>query len=436
MEGAVSIFLSDGSSYKPFTEKVTSLLLSRTPCEKNIRYVLGGGALAATEELMSYSLRSQYGVFFTPEDITRSAVEHFRHEIESSASFYDPACGAGNLLLGIAKEYKLGRTLVDTVRLWGEAFGGCDINPDFVEAAKLRLIFLAAYRHGLPEISAELLGDLITLFSNFKVANFLEVGGSEEYDCILINPPFSHVNAAKECEWAQGKTQLAAIFISKLIQLSKRRQSIFAILPDVLRSGTRYKKWRALIERHSQGGQSRIYGRFSKNVDVDVFFLSFDAGVQCEEVANIHWVAQRPWQENQVKLSDFYKVSVGPVVPFRLSGNGETVSYITARDCPPNAIVVEAQSVVFDGRKISPPFVVIRRTSNPSDRRRLVTSLILIDGPVAVENHLLVVEPISGGVKSCRYLLERLQSPDIANQLNEAIRCRHLTTKAIKDLLL
>lgn len=123
MEGAASDFSSDGSSYKPFTEKVTSLLLSRAPCEKSIRYVLGGGALAASEELMSYSLRSQYGVFFTPEDITRSAVEHFRHEIASSASFYDPACGAGNLLLGVAKEYKLGRTLVETVRL-GVVTGG------------------------------------------------------------------------------------------------------------------------------------------------------------------------------------------------------------------------------------------------------------------------------------------------------------------------
>ncbi len=436
MEGAASDFSSDGSSYKPFTEKVTSLLLSRAPCEKSIRYVLGGGALAASEELMSYSLRSQYGVFFTPEDITRCAVEHFRHEIASSASFYDPACGAGNLLLGVAKEYKLGRTLVETVRLWGEAFGGCDINPDFVEAAKLRLIFLAAYRHGLPEISAELLGDLVKLLSNFKVASFLEAGGSEEYDCILINPPFSHVSAEKDCEWAQGRTQLAAIFISKLIQLAKRKQCIFAILPDVLRSGTRYKKWRELIERSSQNGQSRVYGRFSKNVDVDVFFLSFNAGICCDEVAGIHWIAQRPWRENQVKLSDFYKVSVGPVVPFRLSGKGAAMSYITVKNCPPNAEVTDGQSVVFDGRKIYPPFVVIRRTSNPSDRRRLIASLVLINGPVAVENHLLVVEPIGGGVKACRYLLERLQSPDITNQLNEAIRCRHLTTKAIKDLLL
>jgi hypothetical protein len=56
------------------------------------------------------------------------------------------------------------------------------------------------------------------------------------------------------------------------------------------------------------------------------------------------------------------------------------------------------------------------------------------DEAVAVENHLLVALPRGGSVQICEALLAVLRMADTNDQLNELMRCRHLTTGAIKAL--
>lgn len=349
-------------------------------------------------------------------------------------TFFDPACGAGNLLLAVARKCALNNTFDETIDAWSRRFGGSDIDAVFVRVAKLRLIFLAAYRHGLPELSEAYLEDLLSRFSEFYVGDYLHGGFGSEFDCIIANPPFAHVVVSDSCSWSSGRTQLAAVFIDKILERAKIGQKIVAVLPDVLRSGTRYDKWRRFVEVRVTEGRSLLYGRFAADVDVDVFFLDVVLSGINEDAPCIQWVPQRSAGTGRRRVSELYDVCVGAVVPFRLTGSGSEAPYITAKNCPPDGEVSFASSISFDGRKVSPPFVVVRRTSNPSDRNRLVTTLITCDQPVAVENHLIVMRPKDSTVGSCLYLMERLRSQDALAQINEKIRCRHLTTKSIKDI--
>lgn len=434
MDVSAEVKCEDSSGYKPFTDELTNILLADVRCEERVQRLLEGEESLAAERLIPQAERSKHGIFFTPNEIVHDLVLRFENEIFDGSTFFDPACGAGNLLLGIARRLNLEHTFDETVDAWSRRFGGCDIDAAFVRAVKLRLIFLAAYRHGLPEISENYLEILVSRFKHFSVGDYLSGNYGADFDCVIANPPFSHVVINGDCSWSSGRTQLAAVFIDKILQQGKPGQRLIAVLPDVLRSGTRYDRWRRSIEQRTKGGHATTYGRFTADVDVDVFFLDAISSTANDAAELISWIPERAAVDGRTKLGDLYNVSVGPVVPFRLTGEGEESPYITAKNCPADGEVSNTTKIRFTGRKVPTPFVVVRRTSNPSDRRRLITTLVTCSEPVAVENHLIVMRPKDQTLGSCRYLMERLRAEDAANQINEKIRCRHLTVRSIKDI--
>lgn len=436
MDAATEVKYEARSDYKPFTDELMEILLAEDRCREKIQRLLDGEESFAVERLIPQAERSKHGIFFTPNEIVNDLVGRFENEIISGLTFFDPACGAGNLLVGIARKCSLEKTFDETVAAWSRRFGGCDINAAFVRTVKLRLIFLAAYRHGLPEITESYLESLVSRFSNFQVGDYLENKYGSDFDCIIANPPFAHIIVDSGCSWSTGRTQLAAVFIAKIFSHAKLGQRVVAVLPDVLRSGTRYGKWRHFIEENSIGGYITVYGRFTTDVDVDVFFL--DAIISRSNVTPdpILWIPVRAAGADHNKLGDLYDVSVGAVVPFRLTGDGGYFPYITAKNCPADGEVSTVPKIKFSGTTVPTPFVVVRRTSNPSDRRRLVVTLVTCPSRVAVENHLIVMRPKNHTLGSCRYLMERLNTEDATNQINEKIRCRHLTVGSIKEILI
>jgi hypothetical protein len=90
----------------------------------------------------------------------------------------------------------------------------------------------------------------------------------------------------------------------------------------------------------------------------------------------------------------------------------------------------------FKGRINRPPFVLIRRTSAPDDKDRVVTTIVGGARPVAVENHLLVLRPLHGGLEDCRRLARWLQGDQVRRAIDKMIRCRHLTVRVIGELRL
>ncbi len=149
-----------------------------------------------------------------------------------------------------------------------------------------------------------------------------------------------------------------------------------------------------------------------------------------------HWSMPRsPVEHWNHTVSDFFDVHVGPVVPYRDPIEGPRHPYIHARTTPAwETIDVIPEHRRYNGTVFWPPFLVIHRTSSPSDKHRCVATIVNTGCHVAVENHLLVLLPHDGSFQSCKQLLMMLKSPQTDAWLNSRIWCRHLTVSAIREL--
>jgi len=88
---------------------------------------------------------------------------------------------------------------------------------------------------------------------------------------ILVNPPFSYRKADPRCGWASGRVSLAASFMDKCLENAPKGSRILAILPDVLRTGTNYERWRTMIFRKI----AHMLGNCRSQVDALTKCMSF-----------------------------------------------------------------------------------------------------------------------------------------------------------------
>lgn len=207
------------------------------------------------------------------------------------------------------------------------------------------------------------------------------------------------------------------------------------ILPDVLRSGSRYEKWRQMVINQVVVDRITPYGLFDRNADVDVFILEVTKRATVEPRRKIRWPTTPI--THRASVGDLFGVHVGSVVPHRHQQRGIRVSvpYIHSRAIPAWGRVSRiAEQRRFKGSLFKPPFVAIRRTSRPEDRYRATCTLVTGGRLVAVENHLIVCCPNDGKTKTCRQLLQQMKKKETNDWLNTRIRCRHLTVGAIKEL--
>ena len=253
----------------------------------------------------------------------------------------------------------------------------------------------------------------------------------KKYTHFITNPPFGyHVASDEGVDWARGRVQKSAVFIDKLITKGNQGQKIIAILPHVLLSGSRYKRWRSFIEENSSSIEIFPWGRFSQSADVDVFILKLTIGKE----SNAYFPKLSTAPCTHKNIGDLFDVKVGPVVPHRNIGKGKWVRYIEVKDSLPWKSIEAKRSIRFKSTTYSPPFIVIRRTSSPTDKKRIVASLIIGNHPVAVENHLIIVKPKSKSLEDCEKLISQLQGSSVDSLVNKQNRCRHLTTQLIKEI--
>ena len=346
----------------------------------------------------------------------------------ASAIYYDPACGAGDLLLAIARKLSLASNFQDTLRDWGERLAGCDISADFVRLAKIRLALLAGKRcQSSPPFD---LPNVAHWFPRIVVADSLsDARHTPKADVVVMNPPFGYVSAPATCDWANGRVNAAALFATRAIRDLRPGSRIVAILPEVLRSGTRYIAWRESVLASGNVLSERSLGLFDPWTDVDVYLLHF------EKTSAKRRSKQSPTRVPNGGIGKRFHVHVGSVVPHRHLQEGASVPYLHARSIPgwtESGDMPETRK--FGGRLFQPPFVTIRRTSRPDDGKRAVATVILGDDAVAVENHLIVCLPKDGTANTCRELMRRLRSKKTDDWLNSHQRCRHLTTRIVAHI--
>jgi hypothetical protein len=200
------------------------------------------------------------------------------------------------------------------------------------------------------------------------------------------------------------------------------------VLPDVLRSGSRYSKWRKHIGTLCSYDLKEA-GKFDKRTDVDVFFY-YGSSARNQFADNC-------WTEKSVGITieDKFDVSIGPLVAYRDKEIGNSALYLDSRSFRHSETIEKIRSKRRTKSKlINPPFVVVKRTSSPSDRIRAKAALVSGNQPIAIENHLIVLKPKKGGLNACRSLIKILQQDSTNNFLNSRIRCRHLTVGSVKEI--
>jgi hypothetical protein len=343
----------------------------------------------------------------------------------------DIGCGAGDLTLACANKLPIGSDLEETLKIWSDHLMGFDIYPEFIDTSKIRLILLAISR-GV-KIQNSSMPNMKDVFPSILKRDFLSCSDEiTKASHVIINPPYSEFIASPECPWGTGKVSSAALFMDKCVSNASIGTKIVAILPDVLRSGSYYEKWRQHIESMSEELQITIYGQFDKRTDVDVFILKLVRSNYKKRVRTMWW---KPIKEaHRGKVGDYFRVHVGPVVPHRHPEKGPCVAYLHAKKLPPWKTVKQMNEYrKFTGTLFEPPFVAVRRTSRPGDKRAIATILIG-KHKIAVENHLIALFPNRKTITECEELLRVLKCPQTDRWLDKRIRCRHLTVGALEDL--
>lgn len=389
--------------------------------------LLNGRAGSRCLDLLPETTARRLGAFFTPSETAQSLAHLVRVRRWADTLVFDPACGAGDLLLPIARKLPVRETASQTLKLWNQHLHGCDLSAEFVQAARLRMVLLATTRGAEMDAEAD---TLAALCDNLWVGDGLRQRKAyKEATHILMNPPFVRVRPPVAVPWRQGLVTKAAIFMDHAIRESSEGTQILALLPEVLRTGTSYAMWRAHIARYAVADRTRSMGLFSPNADIDVFV---------QRLIRRRRPVERKIPKRRVAkdvVGTHFAVHVGPVVPHRHPKAGAKRAFLHAGNAAPWADLTRInEKRRFDGTLFEPPFVVIRRTSRPGDPNRATASLVLGQRKVAVENHLIVAKPLRGRAPLCRKLVRLLGSPQTDIRLDRVMRCRHLTVASIRGI--
>lgn len=393
--------------------------------------MLDGQAAHELRETVPLDVRRKLGAFFSSSALRAAVVPSNPPETAAQASVLDPAVGAGDLLIEAARHMPVCESLEATLELWGQLLHGRDVQPEFVQLAKARLVLLAVSRG-----AALSCGNSIRLHETLpgvRVGDGLEtLGQKENWGHILMNPPFAYHSVPDEAWWSSGRTNAAATFLARVVECAGEGTQVTAVLPDVIRTGSRYERLRSLVGRRMQCATVNIFGQFDAWTDVDVFILNAVVGDANPQGRTVEW-----WRQVEGEtIGDHFDVSVGSVVPHRDPETAPNQHYLHARSIPIGGEfdVSSSERRGFRKRPLQPPFVIIRRTSRPGDRLRGQGTLICGTEAALVENHLIVLQPKDGSIETCRDVMRRLDSDQSRQWLDERIRCRHLTVGAVREI--
>ena len=391
---------------------------------------LDGQASLILRQTVPLQERRKLGAFFSGSDLRRIALPRETQSLRKPESVLDPAVGAGDLLLEVARNLPANSDPLLTLQAWGSLLHGRDTEPDFIRLAKARLVLLAISRgSSRPHNLNVCLDDLFPKIRVGDGLNLLRNGWTGEH--IVMNPPYTFA-ASTGTNWSSGKTSLAATFLATAVEKAQPGTRLTAILPDVIRTGSRYQRLRSHVEDRLRISKATVYGQFDAWTDVDVFILRGVVG-RCSPITSAF-----PWwkQATGETLGDRCEVRVGPVVPHRHQETGPQQPFLHAQEVPLGGTfsVDDAETRGFQQTSFIPPFVVVRRTTRPGDWARGAGTLICGTTATQVENHLIVVQPKDSSVDSCRRVVDMLALESSKQWLDDRIRCRHLTVRALKEM--
>ncbi|MFE9302926.1 hypothetical protein [Streptomyces sp. NPDC006856] len=337
----------------------------------DVHEALNGQVASKHGSLVPRQVRWDAGSFFTTGAV-RESVERLLPPIgvqPDRRTYWDPTCGAGDLLLAAAQR-PLATTPARTLTDWNRRLRGHDLQEPYVEAARMRLVLALLQRHQHVGSDSPLAPDRVAgAFPLLQLGDGLQElqsrGASARFrGHILINPPYGMAEAAPSCGWSSGSTSQAATFTAAAAAALRGGGRLTAVLPDVLRSGSRYQAWREELAGLLTVEQIKPHGMFDVHTDVDVFLLSAVRRHR-GHLGEVSWWPQ-PQAATGRTLKDLFDIRLGPVVDSRDPRTGPRAPYLTARNLPADGEIGLPERVRnYPKRLIAPPFVVMRRTSRP-----------------------------------------------------------------------
>lgn len=405
------------------------------PASLNAEAHLDGLAYQRLRQDVPVETRRTFSTFFTNSTLGTRLVAPYRHIIARGATVLDPACGIGDLLIAAFSVLPRTWSAVQLERHVSTHFFGRELIDVLAAIARDRLRLTMNLAVGSlsspPATSLPLIqpGDGLDTDVPYTTARL-----------VLLNPPYGRRLLPRSIDWAEGLTSEAAPFTLQVLDRCQAGTKVAAILPDVLRSGSRSAKWRDQVERVASLDRIEVVGLFDTWTDVDVFIAHLivrKSRSAHKPRASAPWYGDTTSDSSNYILANVASVSIGDVVPHRHAEQGPDVPYLSVQTTPIGATITTAPFRKFPGRLHKAPFVVVRRTSAPTRTggSRLAPSVIHTNlGAVAVENHLIVLKPIAENLESCRRLAAQLVDPSVTSWLDKRLRTRHLTKQALLEL--
>lgn len=393
--------------------------------EVSVRAALDGQVATNLRRLVTLAERKRKGAFFTSGQMAETLAEAISGTLTPRSIIADPACGAGDLLLAFLPSLLSRRNRGETK--WPHRLIALDREQSFVDVARARVTLAARLadrdRHFNPD-------ELV----NFHVGDFLNRPKViRQATHVVLNPPFFNVKLKSPLSWAEGSVSAAALFVETCLTHCRPGTIVAAVLPDVLRSGWRYRNWRSLVEEKATISAVRSLGRFDSWTDIDVFLVVLRLGRTSSDAKVTSWASRG--RSRIPRLTRAFTLRVGDVVNNRDPHEGNWVRYLTAKEALPWTTIKDVtRRRRYQGPTYLPPFVVIRRTSSPADRARAIASVVTGTHKVAVDNHLVIARPHRPSRALCDELVRQLRLPSTTAWLNRRIRCRHLTVEAISGI--
>ncbi len=166
-------------AFETYTQQVEALVseifaLSReTIHDQRIRVILDGEASQELGRVVPTSRLREEGIFFTGSHLADLLLQRIEDDNIQDAVFYDPACGAGDLLIACARHLPVERSLKRTLEVWNTQLAGHDLHSEFVRITKARLVLAAVSRGAVLDSRIDVLGRE-SLFPNIRVNNFFQ----------------------------------------------------------------------------------------------------------------------------------------------------------------------------------------------------------------------------------------------------------------------
>ena len=194
------------------------------------------------------AIRRKTGTFFTDEHTARIAARFLQSKIEAGGIICDPACGAGDLLLACTDYLPIERNYRQTLSSWEKQLFGYDLQENFVQASRLRLALKCLVKSRSKIKAGHTLENFFTKITTRD--GLIQNSELSRVDGVIMNPPFCLWNVSN-LDWTSGSVNSSAVFVTTILQQLTAGARLVAILPDVLRSGSRYSKWRKKITESS-----------------------------------------------------------------------------------------------------------------------------------------------------------------------------------------